>query len=157
MSPAFVEPRPLPPGFGEALVTGRRGHLPPVSRASEAVALRAVDAAFSRASVRLGQAEAFGRFADPDAIVLAGGDPDFFVGREEIVASRQGGTAVLSWLPKLSDGGPRGDLGWSMGEYTITGPAGAGYGKYLSVWRKNDRGRWKFVQDAGSPNPQPGE
>ena len=52
--------------------------------------LLAVDAAFSQASVDHGQAVAFGRYAHRHAIVLAGGDPDFIIGREEIIQSREG-------------------------------------------------------------------
>jgi ketosteroid isomerase-like protein len=154
MSPAFAPPGELPPNFGHPLSNGR-GPFTPVDQEAEAAALRAVDAAFSQASVELGQAEAFGMFADQHAIVLAGGNPDFIVGRNEIIASRSGDGPTLSWVPKRSGVGPLGDLGWSMGEYTVTGPAGTGVGKYLSVWRKQANGEWKFVQDAGSGNPPP--
>jgi ketosteroid isomerase-like protein len=152
MSPAFAPPGELPPEFGQPLTNGR-GPFPPVDQEAEAAALRAVDAAFSAASVELGQAEAFGMFADQHAIVLAGGDPDFIVGRNEVVESRRGPGPTLSWVPKRSAVGPLGDLGWSMGEYTVSGPNGTGVGKYLSVWRKQANGEWKFVQDAGSGNP----
>jgi ketosteroid isomerase-like protein len=154
MSPAFAPPGELPPQFGQPLSNGR-GPFTPVDQEAEAVALRAVDAAFSAASVSLGTAEAFGMFADQHAIVLAGGDPDFIIGRNAIVESRQGPGPTLSWVPRRSGVGPLGDLGWSMGEYTVTGEAGTGVGKYLSVWRKQADGEWKFVQDAGSGNPLP--
>ena len=154
MSPAFAPPSELPPDFGRPLSEGR-GPFTPVDMAAEAVALQGVDAAFSQASVELGQDVAFGMFADQHAIVLAGGDPDFIIGRNAIIESRSGGEATLSWVPKRAKVGPLGDLGWSMGEYLITGPLGTGVGKYLSVWRKQADGEWKFVQDAGSGNPPP--
>ena len=155
MSPAFAPPGPLPPGFGEALLASGGGQFHPVDMKRETGRLMAVDAAFSQASVDLGQAVAFGRYAHRHAIVLAGGNPDFLIGRDEIVGSRQGG-GNLSWTPRLGGVGPRGDLGWSMGTYVIQGDLGTGYGKYLSVWQKGRNGRWKFVQDAGSGNPPPG-
>lgn len=116
----------------------------------------AVDAAFSQTSVDFGQAVAFGKYAHRHAIVLAGGNPDFFIGREEIIASRQGAEGTLSWIPRLGGVGPKGDLGWSMGTYLIQLDGLTGQGKYLSVWQKGRNGTWKFVQDAGSGNPPPG-
>lgn len=128
---------------------------PPVDMAAEAAALMAVDAAFSKLSVSRGQAEAFGTYADPHAVVLGGGNPDFVVGRDAIIESRRGAPGTLSWVPVRGGVGPLGDLGWSVGEYTYTLPDRTAHGKYLSVWRKQADGEWKFVQDAGSGNPAP--
>ena len=155
LSPAFAPPAPLPDDFGEALIASGGGTFQPVSQRQETRRLMDVDATFSRASVRLGQAEAFGRYAHRHAIVLAGGNPDFFIGREQIVESRQGAQGTLSWTPVMGGVGPLGDLGWSMGTYVVSLGEQTGYGKYLSVWRKGPRGGWKFVQDAGSGNPTP--
>jgi ketosteroid isomerase-like protein len=155
MSPAFFPPGPLPPDFGEALLGSVSGRFHPVDMGQEAGLLMSVDAAFSQASVDFGQAVAFGNFAHEHAIVLAGGEPDFVIGREAIIESRQGAGGTLSWIPRLGGVGPRGDLGWSMGTYVIQGELGTGYGKYLSVWQRDEAGEWKFVQDAGSGNPPP--
>ena len=155
MSPAFFPPGPLPPDFGEALLASGGGPFHPVDMGRERDRLMAVDAAFSQASVDWGQAVAFGQYAHDHAIVLAGGNPDFVIGREAIIESREGAEGTLSWTPRLGGVGPRGDLGWSMGTYVIQGDLGTGYGKYLSVWQKDEKGEWKFVQDAGSGNPPP--
>ncbi len=155
LSPAFAPPTPLPDDFGKALIASGGGTFHPVSQRQETRRLMGVDATFSRASVRLGQAEAFGRYAHRHAIVLAGGNPDFFIGRDQIVESRQGAQGTLSWTPVRGGVGPMGDLGWSMGTYVSSLGEQTGYGKYLSVWRKGRQGRWKFVQDAGSGNPPP--
>ena len=155
MSPAFFPPGPLPPDFGEALLGSAGGRFHPVDMEQETGLLMGVDAAFSQASVDFGQAVAFGNYAHQHAIVLAGGEPDFFIGREAIIESRQGAEGTLSWIPRLGGVGPTGDLGWSMGTYVIQGTLGTGHGKYLSVWQKDDTGEWKFVQDAGSGNPPP--
>jgi ketosteroid isomerase-like protein len=156
MSPAFFAPGALPADFGLALLASGGGQFHPVDPAQETERLMAVDAEFSRASVTFGQAVAFGTYAHEHAIVLAGGNPDFFIGREEIIASRQGAEGTLSWIPRLGGVGPKGDLGWSMGTYVFQGADRTGYGKYLSVWQRSEGGEWKFVQDAGSGNPPPG-
>ncbi len=155
MSPAFFPPAALPAGFGELLLASGGGTFGPVDMARETRRLMAVDAAFSRTSVELGQAAAFGKYAHEHAIVLGGGNPDFYVGRREIVQSRAQATGTLSWTPQLGGVGPRGDLGWSMGTYLSQSEDRTGHGKYLSVWQKTENGKWKFVQDAGSGNPAP--
>jgi len=156
MSPAFAPPGPLPPDFGIALLESGGGQFHPVDMALETMRLLAVDADFSQASVDFGQAVAFGRYAHPHAIVLNGGDPDFIIGWEAIVESRQGAEGTLSWTPRLGRVGPKGDLGWSMGTYVFQQDSLTGHGKYLTVWQKGTDGEWKFVQDAGSGNPPPG-
>ena len=153
MSPAFAPPGPLPADFGVALLASGGGRFHPVDMRRETERLMAVDAEFSRTSVASGQATAFGEYSHEHAIVLAGGNPDFFIGREEIIASREGAEGKLSWIPRLGGVGPKGDLGWSMGTYLFEGAGRTGHGKYLSVWQKDESGEWKFVQDAGSGNP----
>ena len=86
--------------------------------------LLGVDAAFAQASVDLGSAVAFRMFADQHAIVLAGGDPDFIVGRKAIYESRLGAPPgfVLSWTPMLAGVGPLGDLGYTVGDFVSSAP-----------------------------------
>lgn len=157
LSPAFFPPGPLPPDFGTALLASGSGSFAPVDRDSELRRLLRVDAAFSRTSVDHGQAAAFRKYAHKHAIVLAGGNPDFFIGRAEIAASREGAPGTLSWVPRLGGLGPRGDLGWSVGTFLSEAEGRPSFhGKYLSVWQKQRSGAWKFVQDAGSGNPPAG-
>lgn len=156
LSPAFAPPGPLPPDFGAALLASGGGRFHPADVRRETRRLLAVDAAFSRTSVESGQAAAFGKYAHKHAIVLGGGNPDFYIGRKEIVASREGAPGTLSWTPRLGGVGPRGDLGWTVGTFVNQVEGQAFHGKYLSVWQKGETGRWKFVQDGGSGNPPPG-
>jgi ketosteroid isomerase-like protein len=156
MSPAFFPPGTLPPDFGEALLASGGGRFDLVDMERETRRLLRVDAAFSRTSVELGQAAAFGKYAHKHAIVLAGGNPDFIIGRKEIVASREGATTTLSWTPLYGGVGPRGDLGWTAGSFVNQGEGPAFHGKYISIWQRERTGAWKFVQDGGSGNPPPG-
>jgi ketosteroid isomerase-like protein len=158
MSPAFAPPGDLPENFGHGLLDNGRGPFTPVDMAAEAARLLAVDAAFAQLSVNQTERAAFRAYADQHAILLAGGDPDFIIGREAVAASRpEAGLRVLSWVPRVSGVGPVGDLGWSLGEFTSVSEGGTFAGKYLSIWRKQANGEWKFVQDAGSGDPPPAE
>jgi ketosteroid isomerase-like protein len=155
-SGAGAEPGELPPFFGHPLDNGR-GNFTPVDVATEEAALLGVDALFAQTSVELGQAEAFRRFADQHAITLAGGEPDFIIGRKAIFESRQGGGPddVLNWTPRFAGVGPLGDLGYSVGDFVFTSPEFISFGKYLTIWQKSPNGSWKFMQDGGSSSPPP--
>jgi ketosteroid isomerase-like protein len=145
-----------PPQFFHHLVAPR-DLSPPVNMAAAGREVLGVDAAFARASVDQGQARAFRQYADPHAVVLNGGDPDFILGRQAIFESRQGGdpSAVLDWTPKFARVGPRGDLGFTVGFYVFTASGGQAFGKYLTIWHKRPGQDWKFMQDGGNSTPPP--
>jgi ketosteroid isomerase-like protein len=156
LSGAGAEPGELPPFFGHPLDNGQ-GNFQPVDEAVAEQELLAVDAAFAAASVELGSPEAFRLYADPHAIVLGGGDPDFIVGRKAIFEFRQGVPPgfVLNWTPHFAGVGPLGDLGFTVGNFVATTPTRTGFGKYLTIWQKSPNGTWKFMQDGGSSSPPP--
>jgi ketosteroid isomerase-like protein len=155
-SGAGAEPGELPPFFGHPLDNGA-GNFTPVDQAAESQVLMGVDAAFAQASLDLGSAEAFRLYADPHAIVGAGGDPDYIIGRKAIFEYRQGVPPdyVLSWTPLLAGVGPLGDLGYTIGGFAASTGGRTNYGKYLTIWQKSPNGIWKFVQDGGSSSPAP--
>ena len=148
-----------PPALpGEPESAYRPSH--PVDAATETRELMGTDSAFAAASVAGGAAEAFGRYAAAYGVSLGGGR-DFIVGREAIRADQAGGTPgqVLDWKPAMGGVGPRGDLGWTVGDYVFTlpgDPPRAFHGKYLTVWQRDSAGAWRFVVDGGSGNPPPG-
>jgi len=156
-SGAFAEPGELPPFFPHPLDNGH-GPFRPVDPAVEEAALLAADAAFSQASEDLGQAEAFRLFADQHAILLAGGEPDFIIGRKAIFEFRSATPEdfTLTWTPVAAGVGPLGDLGWTAGNFVGNDSVlGTRFGKYLTIWQKSPKGEWKFVQDGGSSAPPP--
>lgn len=64
----------------------------------------------------------------------------------------------LTWLVSTAEVAASGDLGYTHGTYTLTGPDPAGLarrttGPYLSVWRKQPDGQWKVVASLFSPSP----
>jgi ketosteroid isomerase-like protein len=117
--------------------------------------LRATDAAFSDLADRMGLAEAFSTYAADDGAIFSGSElvmgpralRDFFT-------ATNGGLS-LTWQPTYSDVAASEDLGFTIGDYvaTLRGPSGAAvqrFGKYLTVWRRQRDGSWKFVIDGGS-------
>jgi ketosteroid isomerase-like protein len=66
----------------------------------------------------------------------------------------------LRWQPISAEISKSGDLGYTVGSYTVTqtdekGGAIKGSGKYLTVWRFQKDGSWKVEFDTGVPDTPP--
>jgi ketosteroid isomerase-like protein len=144
------------PIFDSAAIT------PVVPRLSAALAksrdeMRDADSLFADLSYRRGMAAAFSETVAPDGAVFA--DPALVVGPAAIADAYRiiaQGTS-LSWRPVYADIAGSADLGYTIGEYVSTGrgPSGAAVqrvGKYLTVWRRQPDGSWKFMIDGGNPS-----
>jgi len=112
------------------------------------------DSAFAALSVTSGAKTAFLAFAAEDAISFGGG-AQMTQGRQAIGAGFDGfpAGAVLEWWPVAAEIAPSGDLGCTVGEAKITSLNH--YSKYLTIWRRQPDGRWKFVADGGNVRPAP--
>ncbi len=131
----------------------------PNRRATSAEVLLEADAAFARAAAARGVAQAFRDYAAPDAMVLpAGAEP--VTGREAIFQIMQQDPGELTWTPAGADLCKGGDLGYTWGRFQFretapNRPAAVHYGKYLTVWKRQPDGSWKFVADIGNSSPAP--
>jgi ketosteroid isomerase-like protein len=84
------------------------------------------------------------------------------LGRAEAEASlapEAGDTSSLTWEPSYADASLSGDLGYSWGIWVLKGEGPDGKpvqrrGIYMTAWRKQPDGRWKFVFDGGRPLPE---
>jgi ketosteroid isomerase-like protein len=137
----------IPPGLARASFPGDplSGIGAPFARA---------DAEFARMAAASGAPEAFGAFAAPDAATLPG-TGEIVIGPAAIRAQMlesPAATAKWEWHPVYSDGSPAGDLGFTIGEATIT-PAGSSdafHSKYLTLWRRQPGGAIRFIVDGGN-------
>ncbi len=133
-----------------------------VDPAAEREALLAADRAFAQATAerRLeGWVEAFAE----DAIMMRPDEP-FSPGLDAVRGYMAGAFAdtswTISWEPELAFVSSAGDMGYTLGRYRTRGldAAGAemlGAGKYVTIWRKGQDGRWRVVFDGGNPDTQP--
>ncbi len=92
-----------------------------------------------------------------------------FPGGEEPVSGREAITkhmkeyppgAKLLWWPKKAEVARSSDLGytWGTSEYRdkdSTGKPIVSYGKYVTIWKKQADGTWKFIIDIGNRSPSP--
>jgi ketosteroid isomerase-like protein len=67
---------------------------------------------------------------------------------------------TLTWTPIKAEMAASNDLGYTYGNYVFTaknkdGKLVANYGKYTSIWRKQNDGQWKVVVDMGNSGPDP--
>jgi ketosteroid isomerase-like protein len=92
---------------------------------------------------------AFATWAAPDG-ALASGE----YGPQAIGAAFAGGGATLEWGPVGGGMAASGDLGYTVGTAVMRGAEGrVGYTKYLTIWRRQPDGTWKWVVDGGNPRP----
>jgi ketosteroid isomerase-like protein len=115
-----------------------RGDRAPVAvAATESVS--AADTAFAALGQKAGTQAAFTTYAAEDAVQLA---RTMIFGRAAIHQLFDG-APTIQWAPIAGDAAP--DLGYTVGAYT----AGSGRGNYLTVWRLEPDGSWRYVLDGG--------
>jgi ketosteroid isomerase-like protein len=119
-----------------------------------------VDREFDEATAR-GGAEAWTSYFAPDGIMMSGGEP-MAVGRAAVreAAERRfsGKNFVLRWEPVGAEVSGRLGYTYGLSRSRQVGPNGEiveGYGKYLTVWKKQRNGAWQVVADCGNSNPPP--
>lgn len=135
--------------------------LPPGRRSDAARQVRQADSAFALAADLQSTGFAFGQYVAPQGVVFSGSE--IVIGTNAVRAlfdeqQRAGGT--LNWRPVYADATSSGDLGFTVGEYVFTGRGTTGtvvqrFGKYLTIWKKQADGEWRFVVDGGNTSPTP--
>ena len=124
--------------------------------------LKKTDLAFSKMSVDSGIGKAFIRFADSGVYILRY-DRFPVIGKEELAKAYSfstPSTTVLTWEPVKAEIAGSNDLGYTIGNWEMKTKTASGadtilYGNYLTVWKKQSDGSWKYVSDAGSHTPGP--
>ncbi|WP_420127037.1 YybH family protein [Longimicrobium sp.] len=138
---------PPPPGFfPDPPATGVAQ--PGADMAAALEQIMQTDRDFSALSVARNPGVAFAAYVAPDGALLGGA-----YGPEAVGAVFAGGGATLEWEPVAGGMAASGDLGYTVGLGVSRGGNGVGYSKYLSIWRRQPNGEWKWVVDGGNPRP----
>jgi ketosteroid isomerase-like protein len=134
---------------------GERVTAPPVRGRADSRELLRADSTFAAMSVANGAKAAFLAFAADEAVTLGPPAAPMNHGRDAISATFTDfpADAVLEWAPVSADVAGSGDLGCTVGEATVT--ARHSFSKYLTVWKRQPDGGWKFVADGGNARPAP--
>lgn len=127
-------------------------------RAGEDAALGALvqaERSFAQTSVAKGMREAFLSFLADDALIFRPGP----VNAKEAWLARKEAPGVLSWEPVFADVSRAGDLGYTTGPWEFREKSLAdkpvAHGNYVTLWRRQPDGSYKFVLDFGTDNPPP--
>jgi ketosteroid isomerase-like protein len=117
------------------------------------------DNAFSQMSVDKGLNAAFIYFAGDSVVKMREGKFPI-VGKEEmarIYLARPDSAMTLQWKPVKAEISQSNDLGYTFGiwELYLKDQDTTLYGNYLSIWKKQANGTWKYVVDAGVNTPKP--
>ncbi len=113
------------------------------------------DKAFNAMAQREGTGPAFIAYSADDPVMIRPGSMPL-LGRSAFVeAFSQVTGSALSWEPLRAEIAASQDLGYTFGRYTLReGGEIKGYGVYVSIWKKQPDGSWKFVLDGGGITPE---
>lgn len=124
--------------------------------------IREADHNFSVLSEKQGMAKAYTTYASDDVVKLNDGAPPA-VGFDSLRAQmarmpRDG--SMLTWQPLKADAALSGELGYTFGQWMLTKRDEAGkrstqYGVYVTVWKRQRNGQWRFVVNGNNETPEP--
>lgn len=120
------------------------------------------DKAFSAMCAEKGMGEAFIAFAADDVVKLANRQKTI-IGKQELIESfkkdPEDAKLKFTWEPLKAD--VSGDIGYTYGRAKIplppdsTGQSKTVYADYVTVWKKQKDGSWKYQTDGGNVVPEP--
>jgi ketosteroid isomerase-like protein len=132
---------------------------PKTDTANVKATLMEIDRDFSKLSVDKGMIYAFSTYSAEDVVRFRDGDfPN--VGKQSLLKTFEGksDTSIrLTWEPVFADIAESGELGYTHGTWKMyVIPADTTYyGVYVTIWKKQVDGTWKFVFDGGNDTPAP--
>jgi ketosteroid isomerase-like protein len=100
-----------------------------------------------------GMKSAFLEYMDPDGVLLRPGHYPIVGGNAVSFLTGTVDTSfTLTWEPTDGKIAKSCDLGFTYGTYKLQPKTKdtAVYGTYVSVWKKQENGEWKFVLDTGN-------
>jgi len=118
----------------------------------------AMEEAFCAMAKEKGLLAAFSHFAAPD-VAFIDTDPRQFRGPAAVL-ERMGPDKPgisLTWSALFTDVSDDGTLGYNYGRYEFRGPGPdgkerVGKGFFLTIWKRQPDGGWKYVMDTGAPD-----
>ncbi len=122
---------------------------------SELRSLVETERAFSKTSEAKGIRDSFLAYLADDGILFRPKP----VNGKQWMREHPARPGLLTWQPVFADVSRAGDLGYTTGpwEFREKGPGDkpAAYGHFVTIWKKQTDGTWKFVLDLGVSHPQP--
>ena len=125
----------------------------------ELTALVENERAFARMSEEKGIRESFTEFIADDGILFRPGPVTGKKWMQEHPLPASNRHPVLTWQPIFAGISRAGDLGYTTGPWQYKSDSKeakpAAFGDFMTVWKKQADGRWKFAIDLGVSHPEP--
>ncbi len=113
--------------------------------------IQQADIDFSNFSKEHGMRKAFLQYIDDDGILMRDNRmPIIGANAIDFIASINDSAITLTWEPRGGDIAASGDLGYTFGVYEMKDSANVQKGTYVTIWKKQPDGKWKFVLDSGN-------
>ncbi|MDF1547648.1 MAG: hypothetical protein P1P88_07485 [Bacteroidales bacterium] len=111
-----------------------------------------VDKEFSALSVEKGKNHAFLTYMHKDVTILE--NKSMPIEGKETVAkmyeNEPDSDYTLKWKPLRATAAASGDLGYTYGMWMYSTSDTSLLGTYITIWKKNEQGAWKFILDTGN-------
>ncbi len=123
------------------------------AKLADKTALMEVDKAFSLLSEQKGMKNAFIEYLDSNGVLLRTGHlPIVGANAIDYLIQQNDSAFTLKWEPHFAEAAASGDLGYTYGVYEVhlNAKDTTMYGTYVSIWKKQKDGKWKFVLDTGN-------
>jgi len=120
---------------------------------NEKIALMKTDQEFSEMSVAKGMKQAFIEYIDSNGVLLRPGHlPIVGASAIDFLIQQNDTGYTMNWQPQNAFVSQSADLGYTYGVYALqpTTIDTIIYGTYVSIWKKQNDGKWKFVLDTGT-------
>ena len=120
---------------------------------NEKIKLLQTDKSFSDMSIEKGMKAAFIEFIDSNGVLLKPNQlPIVGASAIDYLIAQEDTGYTLNWQPHYAFVSQSADLGYTYGVYALH-PNNIDtvlYGTYVSIWKKQGNGSWKFVLDSGN-------
>ena len=111
------------------------------------------DKAFSKLSEEKGMKAAFIEYIDSNGVLLRANEmPVIGADAIDYLIQQNDSTYTLKWAPSKGVIAESGELGYTYGLYQLQSKIKDTviFGTYVSIWKKQSDGSWKFVLDSGN-------
>ena len=113
--------------------------------------MQQTDVDFSNRSKEAGMKKAFLEYIEADGVLLQPNRmPVTGADAIDFISSFSDSSVILTWRPVGGDVATSGDFGYTYGVYRMQTGDSTRRGTYVTIWKKQTDGRWKFVLDAGN-------
>jgi ketosteroid isomerase-like protein len=125
----------------------------PADTLEDKIRMMDTDRAFSKMSEDKGMKAAFMEYIDSNGVLLKPGQyPVAGADAIDFLIQQDDSTYKLKWEPSKGIIAQSGDLGYTYGLYALklSGKDTGIYGTYITIWKKQADGKWKFVLNSGN-------